>query len=141
MACCDLENFKVIPGWDALKTEVDEVLATAKVREAESDSIDVARAAQENNFQRPYVAFSKITEPRTMVPANLQEPLQVQGERKQRFRDYLNGGVTYGYMREAACAWFHDRDGIEHMHRSTDPEERGFYDDVYRFIKGTYEPK
>lgn len=72
---------------------------------------------------------------------NLQEPLQVQGERKERFRDYLNGGVEFGFMREAACAWFHDGDGIEHMLRSTDPEERAFYDDVYRFIKGTYEPK
>jgi hypothetical protein len=71
-----LDSFKVVPGWDALKSEVDEVLATAKVREAESESIDVARAAQENNFQRPYVAFSKVSEPRTMVPANLQEPLQ-----------------------------------------------------------------
>ncbi|MDF2461820.1 MAG: hypothetical protein K0Q43_55 [Ramlibacter sp.] len=71
-----LEEFKVVAGWDALKSEVDEVLATAKVREAESESIDVARAAQENHFQRPYVAFSKVSEPRTMVPANLQEPLQ-----------------------------------------------------------------
>lgn len=71
-----LDTFKVVAGWDALKSEVDEVLATVRVREAESQSIDVARAAQSNGFQRPYVAFSKVTEPRTMVPANLQEPLQ-----------------------------------------------------------------
>lgn len=70
-----LDAFKVIPGWDALKTEVDEVLATAKVREAESQSIDLERSATENSFQRPYIAFSKVSEPRTMVPANLQEPL------------------------------------------------------------------
>jgi hypothetical protein len=66
----------VIHDWDELKSLVDEVIATIKLREAESDGIDVERVAIANDFQRPYVAFSKVGEARTMVPKNLQGPLQ-----------------------------------------------------------------
>ena len=46
----------------------------------------------------------------------LDEPIGVTGERHARFRDYLNGGVTYGYMREAACAHFQGVGALERMH-------------------------
>lgn len=71
----------------------------------------------------------------------LNEPIATSKERHQRFRDYLNGGVSYGYMTEAACAWFHGSDGIERMYASTEPQERAFYEDIYAFIKGTYQIK
>jgi hypothetical protein len=69
-------RLQVIHDWDELKSTVDEVIATIKLREAESEGIDVERVAVANDFQRPYVAFSKVGEARTMVPKNLQGPLQ-----------------------------------------------------------------
>jgi len=66
----------VVHSWDDLKSHVDEVIATASVREAEAERIDVERIAAGNDFQRPYIAFSKVGEARTMVPKNLQSALQ-----------------------------------------------------------------
>lgn len=66
----------VVHSWDDLKSYVDEVIATASVREAEAERIDVERIAAGNDFQRPYIAFSKVGEARTMVPKNLQSALQ-----------------------------------------------------------------
>lgn len=70
------ERFGVVYSWDELKAHVDEVIATVQLREAEGDGIDVERATQDNDFQRPYLAFSKVGEAITMVPKNLQGPLQ-----------------------------------------------------------------
>ncbi len=72
---------------------------------------------------------------------SLGEPIAVEPERHQRFRDYLNGGVQFGFMKEAACAWFHGADGIRQMYGHEDPQERAFYEDIYAFIKGTYTVK
>lgn len=71
-----VEGVQVVHSWDEVKSAVDEAIATAKVREAESEGIDIERTASGNDFQRPYVAFSKVGEARTMVPKNLQGPLQ-----------------------------------------------------------------
>ena len=71
----------------------------------------------------------------------LDEPIGVTGERHSRFRDYLNGGVTHGYMREAACAHFQGVGALEAMRVHTDPREREFYDDIYHFVKGDYRLK
>lgn len=71
-----VDRLLVAHSWDEVKSAVDEAIATAKVREAEAEAIDVERAAAGNDFQRPYVAFSKVGEARTMVPKNLQGPLQ-----------------------------------------------------------------
>jgi predicted NBD/HSP70 family sugar kinase len=68
----------------------------------------------------------------------LNEPIGVSGERHSRFRDYLNGGVTHGYMREAACAHFQGAGALERMHAHEDPVEREFYDDIFHFVKGDY---
>lgn len=70
------ESIPVLHSWDELKSAVDEAIASANVREAESEAIDLERAAAGNDFQRPYVSFSKVGEARTMVPLNLQGPLQ-----------------------------------------------------------------
>ena len=71
---------------------------------------------------------------------DLGEPTRVSAERHARFRDYLNGGAHFGFMRESACAWFHGQNGIAEMRTHPDPQERAFYHDIYRFIKGTYQP-
>lgn len=70
------DSIPVVHSWDELKSHVDEVIATASLREAESEGIDVDRVAAANDFQRPYIAFSKAGEARTMVPKNLQSALQ-----------------------------------------------------------------
>ncbi|HEY3415207.1 MAG TPA: DUF4855 domain-containing protein [Armatimonadota bacterium] len=69
------------------------------------------------------------------------EPFAVLDERQKRFRDYLNGGAKFGFMKEAACAWYHGRNGIAQMWDHEDPVERAYYHDIYRFVKGTYEIK
>lgn len=71
----------------------------------------------------------------------LDEPIAIQNERHARFRDYLNGGVEFGYMRESACAHFQGVGSLARMHRHADPQEREFYEDIYRFVRGTYQLK
>lgn len=70
------DTVPVVHSWDDLKSYVDEVIATVSLREAETERIDVDRLAAGNDFQRPYIAFSKVGEARTMVPKNLQSALQ-----------------------------------------------------------------
>lgn len=71
-----VDRLEVLHSWDELKAAVDEAIVSIDLREAESEAIDVERVARENEFQRPYIAFSKVGEARTMVPKNLQAPLQ-----------------------------------------------------------------
>lgn len=71
----------------------------------------------------------------------LNEPITVVGERHARFREYLNGGVTYGYMTHAVCAHFQGVGALERMHTHADPIEREFYEDIYHFVKGDYQLK
>lgn len=70
----------------------------------------------------------------------LDEPIATGHERHKRFRDYLNGGVEYGYM-SGACAYFIGGGGVKRMYHHEDPVEKGFYQDLYHFIKGTYQIK
>ncbi len=71
----------------------------------------------------------------------LDEPIAITSERHSRFRDYLNGGVTYGYMRDAACAHFQGVGSLRKMIGHSDPREREFYEDIYHFVKGDYQIK
>jgi len=71
----------------------------------------------------------------------LNEPIAIEGERQARFREYLNGGVRYGYMTEAACAHFQGVGSLARMHSHKDPIERELYEDIYRFVKGLYNGK
>ena len=68
----------------------------------------------------------------------LDEPIAVGEERHTRFREYLNGGVTYGYMRKSACAWFLGMDTFATMPTHQDPAERAFHADICRFVAGEY---
>jgi hypothetical protein len=67
----------VVHSWDEVKARVDQAIAKAKVVEAQSaDGIDVDNLQKEVQLQRPYIAFSKASESSTMVPQELQAPLQ-----------------------------------------------------------------
>jgi hypothetical protein len=72
----EIERLEVLHSWDEVKARVDEAIAQAKVAEAQSDSISVDRATEVNRLQSPYLAFSRVGEARTMVPKNLQAPMQ-----------------------------------------------------------------
>lgn len=67
----------------------------------------------------------------------LDEPVAVSSERHSRFREYLDAGVQYGYMTEAACAYFVGG-GMKGLYHAKDRQDRAFYDDIYRFVRGTY---
>lgn len=71
----------------------------------------------------------------------LDEPISITKERHIRFREYLNAGIKYGYMNEAACAHFLGKDSLPRMYHHKDAIEREFYEDIYQFVKGTYKVK
>ncbi len=59
-------------------------------------------------------------------------------EARERFRDYLRAGVTYGFMKEALHGYYQDVKVLGIAASSNDPEVRAIYDDVYRFVQGTF---
>lgn len=68
--------FPVCHSWDQVKARVDESMARAAIRDVDSDGIDLKKIAEDNLLQRPYIAFSRVKESTTMVPKELQQPLQ-----------------------------------------------------------------
>jgi len=72
---------------------------------------------------------------------DLNEPIAITNEKQVRFREYLNAGIKYGYMKEAACAYFLGYDSLHRMHQHADPIEREYYEDIYHFIRGDYAVK
>lgn len=59
----------------------------------------------------------------------------------KRFRNYLNGGIKYGYMTESACAYFIGVNDIPYMATNKNKKEREAYHDLFHFVKGDYELK
>ncbi|MFD0698057.1 DUF4855 domain-containing protein [Paenibacillus sp. GCM10027628] len=58
---------------------------------------------------------------------------------RDRFYDYLKGGVQYGYMGNAFKAYYKGSGPVlMKAATSQDPEIRNLYDSLYRFTKGTY---
>ncbi|MFY0758905.1 DUF4855 domain-containing protein [Metabacillus dongyingensis] len=57
---------------------------------------------------------------------------------RQRFIDYLNGGVEYGYMQHAFKAYYQGNNAIYNTAISKDPKTRILYDWLYQFVNGTY---
>ncbi|MCC5877970.1 MAG: DUF4855 domain-containing protein [Candidatus Sumerlaeia bacterium] len=60
-------------------------------------------------------------------------------DRHRRFRNYLNGGVKYGYMKDSVCGYFCGFNDLHLMATELGPDERKVYDDHHRFVAGTYE--
>ncbi|WP_298705824.1 strawberry notch C-terminal domain-containing protein [Variovorax gossypii] len=89
-----IANLPVISSWDELKQRVDEAMAQAKVMDAQAQGVDVERAALEGRVQRPYIAFSRVGEARTMVPSNMQAPLQATLTRIEKLFGQVDGLVT-----------------------------------------------
>ena len=56
---------------------------------------------------------------------------------RDRFRDYLDAGVEYGWMNDSVVGWYEGGDGIK-LFAETPGAGRELYTDVYRFIKKKY---
>ncbi len=59
-------------------------------------------------------------------------------KRHEHYRDYLNGGIQYGYMTDSAVAWFHGNNDLSWMLGADSKVEQEFYHDTYHFVKGDY---
>ena len=70
------DGFPLLSSWDAVKTQIDEAITRINVREAQSAGVALERALANESYQKPYIAFSKLGEPRTMSPANIQSAAQ-----------------------------------------------------------------
>ncbi|WP_229106577.1 DUF4855 domain-containing protein [Paenibacillus sp. 1001270B_150601_E10] len=58
---------------------------------------------------------------------------------RQRYIDYLDGGVKYGYMGSAFKAYYQGSGPVlKTAALSNDPSTRILYDWLYQFVKGTY---
>ncbi|GAB2721087.1 DUF4855 domain-containing protein [Paenibacillus thermoaerophilus] len=56
---------------------------------------------------------------------------------RERFYDYLNGGVEYGYMNNSILGYYQDVRGMYELYRNNLTGYR-IYKDLYNFVKGTY---
>jgi len=65
----------------------------------------------------------------------------VGNQKYNRFRNYLNGGVKYGYMKDSVCGHFIGPCDIPKMYSSPKPQEIEAYEDLFHFVKGDYELK
>jgi len=72
---------------------------------------------------------------------SLPKAFSVGREKFQRFRNYLNAGVTHGYMTESACAHFNGFNDLHKAARHRDRRERQCYHDLFHFTAGDYEPR
>ncbi|HAG00229.1 DUF4855 domain-containing protein [Paenibacillus lactis] len=59
---------------------------------------------------------------------------------RQRYKEYLDGGVKYGYMTDTFKAYYKGSGPVlGTAAASEDPEIRIMYDWLYQFVKGTYQ--
>ncbi|MDR9855727.1 DUF4855 domain-containing protein [Paenibacillus sp. VCA1] len=57
---------------------------------------------------------------------------------RQKYIEYLNGGIDYGYMKNAFKAYYQGNTALFDSAKSQDPAVRELYDFMYQFVKGTY---
>ncbi|WP_020578740.1 DUF4855 domain-containing protein [Actinopolymorpha alba] len=60
---------------------------------------------------------------------------------RNRYIRYLNGGVEYGYMKNAFLAYYQGNDAVLQAAYSSDPRQRVLYDWLHEFVRGTYRPQ
>lgn len=101
-------------------------------------------------FIQPNYFFKEVEKNRIQMTAemaktyNMGIEIEIDGrvinstEFADRFRTYLDGGVEYGYMKEAVKAYYEGGGGLLQIYRSKDLKIRKVYDEVYHFVKGTY---
>lgn len=56
-----------------------------------------------------------------------------------RFYDYLDAGAYYGWMNDAVLGYYEGGGAVLQFYRGGE-QGRRLYDDLYRFVRGTYEP-
>lgn len=56
---------------------------------------------------------------------------------RDRYLEYLAGGVKYGYMKDCIHMYYQELDVYHSTCKSADPKIRALYDYTYQFIKGT----
>lgn len=61
-----------------------------------------------------------------------------QPDGEARLYDYLNGGVRYGYVRDAMLGYYQDLDMLLRLYVEESGKRRYIYDDIYAFAKGSY---
>lgn len=64
--------------------------------------------------------------------------MRTMGDRHRRFKNYLDGGVKYGYMTEAACAYFCGTNELHRMATQYSEKERETYHNHYKFVAGKW---
>lgn len=60
-------------------------------------------------------------------------------EKRKQYIEYLNGGVTFGYMNNVFKGHYQGNNSLLRAAQSADPDQRILYDWMYQFVKGTYE--
>ncbi|MGE6261245.1 DUF4855 domain-containing protein [Heyndrickxia sporothermodurans] len=73
------------------------------------------------------------------VEIEFDDRMLTDGEFRERYIDYLNSGVKYGYMQNSFKAYYQGNDAIYNSAVSKDPATRILYDWLYQFANGTYE--
>ncbi|WMD23979.1 strawberry notch C-terminal domain-containing protein (plasmid) [Achromobacter seleniivolatilans] len=86
---------KACHSWDELKTVIDELLISRGQRPSSDDLVRISDRTLENELQRPYVAFSRVGEARTMVPKNLQASLNYALARVEEEQGSMDEYVAY----------------------------------------------
>ncbi|MFD0619757.1 DUF4855 domain-containing protein [Paenibacillus sp. GCM10027629] len=66
------------------------------------------------------------------------EQINTDTDRRERYIDILNGGIDYGYMRNAFKAYDQGKATLLNSAKSSDPMARQNYDLMYQFVTGTY---
>ncbi len=56
---------------------------------------------------------------------------------RERFYDYLNGGLEYGFMNGSVLGVYQDARGLYELYKQQD-KGYSIYEDLYRFVKGAY---
>ncbi len=58
---------------------------------------------------------------------------------REKLYDYFRAGLSYGFMTEATLAYYQDIEVFGLAATSSAPGKRAVYDNLYKFIKGTWE--
>ena len=72
------------------------------------------------------------------IEIEVDERMNRDPEKRERYIDYLHGGVYYGYMKHAFKAYYQGNKSLLESALSDDPNVREHYDWMHQFVKGTY---
>jgi len=107
---------------------------------------------QPNHYFVPSTDYSRMTNVTTQaqtynegIEMEFDERAMFDPDFKNRFENYLKAGVEYGYMTGAIKGWYQDIYAVYNFYKNKNNngvtgiyDGRPMYDDIYRFIKGTY---